>query len=60
MRKAPSVFANAPAVELINPELRNNPALYPPPEVMRRLWTSKDLGDANKLYDEIWTQIKTK
>ena len=47
------------AVELISPDLRNNPALYPPPEVMLRLWTSKDLGEANKLYDELWTQIKS-
>ena len=51
---------NKAALEFINPEDRKNPALYPPPEVMRRLEYVNDLGDQNKLYDELWTQIKSK
>ncbi len=51
---------NKSALPLIRPEMRNNPALYPPPDVMRLLWTSRDLAEANRLYDEAWTQIKAK
>jgi len=52
--------ANQAALEFINPDDRNNPAIYPPPEVMQRLEFARDLGDQNKLYDELWTQIKSK
>jgi spermidine/putrescine transport system substrate-binding protein len=51
---------NQAALELINPVDRNNTAIYPPSEVMRRLEYANDLGDVNKLYDELWTQIKAK
>ncbi len=51
---------NHAALEFINPADRKNPGIYPPPEVMARLEYGYDLGDKNKLYDEIWTQIKAK
>lgn len=51
---------NKAALDLINPEDRKNPAIYPSPEVIARLWYGKDLGDKQKLYDELWTQIKAK
>ncbi len=53
--------ANKAALEFVNPSDRTNQAIYPPPEVMKRLEWSKDLGEkVTKLYDEIWTQIKSK
>ena len=37
-----------------------NPAIYPSAEMMGKLEFVNDLGDANKLYDEVWTQVKSK
>lgn len=51
---------NKAAKEFITPEDLANPAIYPPPEVLAKLEILKDLGEATKLYDEIWTQIKSK
>ena len=51
---------NQAALEFINPADRTNSAIYPPPEIRARLEYAHDLGDANKLYDELWTQIKSK
>jgi spermidine/putrescine transport system substrate-binding protein len=44
----------------IQPELLNNPAIYPPAEVMAKLEFLSDLGANLRLYDEIWTQIKSR
>ncbi len=51
---------NQAALEFIDPADRSNPAIYPPPEMMQRLEFARDLGEQNRLYDELWTQIKTK
>jgi len=51
---------NRPARQFIKPENLNNPAIYPPPEVMAKLEFLEDLGANTRLYDEIWTQIKAK
>ena len=37
-----------------------NPAIYPSPEIMKNLEFLKDPGDNTRLYDEIWTQIRSK
>jgi len=53
--------ANKAALPFVNPSDRTNQVIYPPPEVMKRLEWSKDLGEkVTKLYDELWTQIKSK
>lgn len=41
------------------PELQANPALFPPPAVMSKLERIKDVGEATKLYDRLWTEVKT-
>jgi spermidine/putrescine transport system substrate-binding protein len=51
---------NKAALEFVDPADRKDPNIYPPPEVMSRLEYSNDLGEKNKLYDELWTQIKAK
>ena len=51
---------NRPARRFIKPENLNNPAIYPPPEVMAKLEFLEDLGASTRLYDEIWTQIKAR
>lgn len=49
---------NKAAKAFITPADLANPAIYPPPEMMAKLEFVLDLGDANRLYDEAWTQIK--
>lgn len=51
---------NQAALPLINPVDLKNPAIYPAPETMATLEFQRDLGDQTKLYDELWTQIKSK
>jgi spermidine/putrescine transport system substrate-binding protein len=51
---------NRAARVFISPKDLNNVAMYPPPEVIKRLEYSRDLGAQNQLYDEAWTQVKAK
>ncbi len=51
---------NQAALALIDPADRRNPSIYPPPEVMARLEYAYDLGETNRLYDDTWTQVKSK
>ncbi|PYM12941.1 MAG: polyamine ABC transporter substrate-binding protein, partial [Verrucomicrobia bacterium] len=51
---------NKAARPFIKPEHLRNAAIYPPPEIMEKLEFLEDLGANTRLYDEIWTQIKTK
>lgn len=50
---------NTAADEFIDPEILEEPAIYPPPEVMEKLEFIRDVGEATTLYDRIWTEIKT-
>ncbi|WP_119390072.1 ABC transporter substrate-binding protein [Taklimakanibacter lacteus] len=49
---------NKAAIELLPSELRNNPAINPPPEVRAKLQIFEDLGTDLKLYDRAWSRIK--
>ncbi|HOW64110.1 MAG TPA: spermidine/putrescine ABC transporter substrate-binding protein [Candidatus Paceibacterota bacterium] len=51
---------NKAAKPLLGEEDLKNPAIYPPAEVMQKLEFLQDLGRKTRLYDEIWTQIKSK
>ena len=48
----------AAAEEFIDAEILEEPAIYPPPEVMQKLEWIKDVGDATPLYERIWTEVK--
>ena len=50
---------NQAAIPLLPPEIRTNPAIFPPPEVLSRLELIEDLGEATVLYDRLWTEVKT-
>jgi spermidine/putrescine-binding protein len=50
---------NRAALPLLPAELRENPAIFPPPDVMARLELIEDLGEATVLWDRIWTEVKT-
>ncbi|MFN3267575.1 MAG: spermidine/putrescine ABC transporter substrate-binding protein [Deinococcales bacterium] len=44
----------------INKALTSNPAVYPPAAVLARLEPVQDLGADQKLYDTLWTRIKSR
>jgi spermidine/putrescine transport system substrate-binding protein len=43
---------------LIDKALLDNPAIYPPAEVAKKLFILADIGDAQALYDQTWAEIK--
>jgi spermidine/putrescine transport system substrate-binding protein len=51
---------NKAALAFVHPDNINNPMIYPPPDVMKRLEFLRDLGKQTRLYDEVWTQVKAK
>ena len=52
--------ANGAAHDLLPPDTRDNPTLYPPPEIFRRgEWPSTLPPAAQRLRDRIWTEIKS-
>ncbi|HPD15973.1 MAG TPA: spermidine/putrescine ABC transporter substrate-binding protein [Planctomycetota bacterium] len=51
---------NAASLPLLKQEDRENPAIYPPEETLKKLEYLEDLGDDSKLYDEIWTAVKAR
>lgn len=50
---------NRAALPLLPPSIRNNPAIFPPDDVLQRLELIEDLGEATILYDRAWTEVKT-
>ena len=44
----------------LDPELLADPAVYPPPEVREKLEFIRDVGEALRLYDRIWTEVKAR
>lgn len=55
----PYINPNTEARKLIDKETLENIAIYPPPEEMKRVESLKDIGDAVKLYDRIWSEVKS-
>jgi spermidine/putrescine transport system substrate-binding protein len=51
---------NKAALPYINPADRKNPAIYLPAELMKRLEFILDLGKDNRIYDEVWTAVKSR
>ena len=50
---------NRGAWPLLPPQIRDHPAIFPPPDVVRRLELLQDLGDATVVYDRLWTEVKS-
>ena len=50
---------NRAALPLLPAELRANPAVFPPADVLDRLELLRDLGPATALYDRLWTEVKS-
>lgn len=49
----------AKAQGLIDAKDLNNPAIYPPPELLKKMTYLQDVGEATKIYDQAWTEVKT-
>ena len=51
--------ANQAAVDsgLIDPEILNNPAIWPQAEALSSLWFTEDLGDAEFYYSDAWDEV---
>ncbi len=51
---------NIAANPLVEPEIRNDPTLYPTPEVRRRMFLSNEVSQATeRVVTRTWTRIKT-
>lgn len=48
------------SLDLIDPEARKNPAIYPDDETMGRMEFLSDVGPATRLYDQVWTAVKSR
>ncbi len=44
---------------LLPKDLQKNKALFPEASVLRSLESIRDLGEKNKLYEELWTEVKS-
>jgi spermidine/putrescine transport system substrate-binding protein len=52
--------ANVKALALLDPELRNHPALYPPQDVLARgEWFAPQPAEVQRLRDRLWTEVKS-
>lgn len=51
---------NTASLPLVHEEDRSNPAIYPPEELIRTMEYLEDLGDDTRLYDEVWTAVKSR
>ena len=49
---------NAASTEFIDAEILEEPAIYPPSEVMDKLEWLEDVGEATPLYERFWTEVK--
>ena len=50
---------NRSARAKLPPEERDNPAIYPPPDVLKKLQFLEDLGDTAPVMNRMWTELKT-
>jgi spermidine/putrescine transport system permease protein len=50
---------NRDALPLLPPEIRNQPAIFPPPGALERQELIRDVGAATVLYDRLWTEVKS-
>lgn len=52
------VCVNRASYELLSDEYKANPALYIPPEILGDTEFIQDVGDAQLIYNDIWTKFK--
>ena len=52
------IMPNTEAMDLVDEEIRNNPAFNIPAEDFQRCIPLRDLGNDNKKYNDAWDRIK--
>ena len=50
---------NSASRRYIKPEIINNPAIYPPDEILKKCEFQKDLKDINKVYEKVYNEVKS-
>jgi putrescine transport system substrate-binding protein len=51
---------NADAAPFIDPEILHDPAIYPPPEMEKKIFAISDSpAEIDRLRTRLWTKIKT-
>ncbi|GAB7388905.1 hypothetical protein BSNK01_27430 [Bacillaceae bacterium] len=55
----PYINPNREARKLIDKEILENIAIYPPQEEMARIESIKDVGETVRIYDRIWSEVKS-
>ena len=50
---------NVQAFERLAPEIRNNPTIFPPSDVLKKIPFLENLGDDQKKYDAAWKQVQS-
>ena len=52
--------ANLQATALVPPEIRDNPVVYPPPEIRSHLFTDEVTPPKiDRVMNRVWTSVKT-
>ena len=51
---------NNAAKQFIKKEVLDDPNIYPPKEVMEKLEFLQDVGEATRLWDRAWNEVKAK
>lgn len=51
---------NEAALPLINKEDRENPCIYPDAQILVKMEYLEDLGEDTRVYDEVWTMVKSR
>lgn len=51
---------NAQSLPMVDEKDRENPRIYPPDDLVKKMEYLEDLGDDTRLYDETWTAIKSR
>jgi spermidine/putrescine transport system substrate-binding protein len=59
VNEASYASANLAAKKKVKPEIRDNPSVYPPDDVLKRCEFMEHLGRAGTVQATIWREIKT-
>ena len=51
---------NSAAIPFINPDILNDPTVFPPADVIAVLEPTLDLGEFNRVYEEIFSEVITR
>lgn len=51
---------NESSLPLINKEDRENPCIYPDERLLQKMEYLEDLGEDTRVYDEVWTTVKSR